>query len=158
MNISLYEITKAIQSIEEMDESEDLKEYLDSVNLTLKEKIDNILRFRKTTELTVEAIKSEEKRLSSLRKSYENRNKRLKEYLSYSFNKLEMDKYESSVGRILFRQSEVVNIIDISKIPKKFLLEKISISADKKAIKKALKDKIKLNGVELIKNKNIIIK
>ena len=159
MNTTLYEITDAIKKIENMDgEGNELKDYLDGVNLSFEEKVNNIIRFRRTTELTIEAIKSEEKRLSELRKSYEKRNERLKQYLGYNLSKLGRESYESEAGKIGFRKSTAIIVEDINKLPEEFVKKTVKLTADKPKLKKYLTTGEKLQGVDIVERKNIIIK
>ena len=157
--LNLYELSNALEKIEEMsDDDTSLLEYLDSVQMQVADKINNIVRFRRTTELTVEAIRNEEERLEKLRKLYENRNKRLKAYLAYCLKKMGKDKFESEVAKINFRKSDTIVIDDISKLPKEFVSEKTTFSANKTAIKEAIKKGIVVEGAHLETNENLIIK
>lgn len=158
-DISLYELSNALDKIEEMsDDDKSLLEYLDSVQMQINEKIDNIVRFRRTTELTVAAIDSEIERLIALKGTYGRRNENLKKYLAYCLKKMGKDKFESAVAKMGFRTSQAVVIDDPTKLPKEFIKEKVSVAPDKIAIKEALKSGKGVEGAHIEEHENLIIK
>lgn len=157
--INLYELSSALEKIEEMAEDDtSLMEYLDGIQMQISEKIDNIVRFRRTTELTIEAIESEKDRLDALQKYYEKRNGRLKNYLAYCLKKIGKDKFESEVARITFRKADSTIIDDMLKLPKEFVTERKTLVANKTAIKEAIKGGATVEGAHIETNENLIIK
>ena len=78
----------------------------------------------------------------------------LKEYLS---GFLAGEKFKTSKVNISYRKSERVDVSDITKLDDDYLKFK-EPEPDKTKIKKAIKDGVKLDGVQLIENYNIQIK
>ena len=62
------------------------------------------------------------------------------------------------VTELKTRKSESVDIINQDNIPNDFLVKKLSVTADKTAIKKALKAGFEVAGAVLVKNTNLVIK
>lgn len=157
--ISLYELVDGIKKIEELaDDSDSLTAYLDSVNLQIKDKINNVIKYTRTLELTSDAISNEISRLSDLKKYYDNRGENLKKYLAYNLEKLPDEKIETDFVKLSFRKSESVILVDESKIPNEYKKEVINIKIDKIAIKQAIKDGKEVQGAIIESKKNLQIK
>ena len=69
-NLSLYEITNAFPSLMENEEitEEDKAKIKEELTLLLQQKSQNTIAYVRNMELTIEAMKSEEKRISEQRK------------------------------------------------------------------------------------------
>lgn len=158
-NIPLYELVAGIKKIEELsDDPQQLTEYLDSVNLQIEEKVNNIVRYSRTLELTSGAISNEIDRLVALKKYYDLRGANLKNYLAYNLEKLPNEKIETEVAKLSFRKSESVDLVDETLIPNEYKKEVITIKIDKLAIKKDVKAGKEIPGVVLSSHKNLQIK
>lgn len=179
---SLYEIDERLLNLENFDvdtESGEIAEteddffrILDEIKMATDEKIDGIASFIKNLESDVEAIKNEKKNLDARIKAKENLIERLKHsinrhvnllYMDRDTNEVDMDKvnkwkFETARNKISYRKSESVNVVDETKLPKKFYEKITTIKADKKAIKDAIKNGDKVNGAVLETNLNIQIK
>lgn len=84
MNIALYEITEDIHEILTTEEWDDATvQRLDSLELALEKKAENIIHFCANLDSFTEAAKAEEKRIAERRKAAENRVSRLKEYVKH---------------------------------------------------------------------------
>jgi len=161
--ITLYEITEAYKKIESLlDVVEDgtggLNVYLDSIQDQMENKVNNIVRYSKNLELTSLAISAEVDRLVDLKKAYDRKSKALIDYISYSMQKNSIERVDTDVCKLSFIKSTSVEIDDISKLPKKYIVEKISYSPDKKAIKEAIKKGKQVSGARLEDKKNLQIK
>lgn len=157
--VSLYQIADSLKALEAMaEDSTELEPYLDSVELQLENKIDSIVKYRQNLTATAEAIQSEIDRLLEMKKQRERLANRLKEYMSNTMLAHNIDKIDTGLFKISFRESESTEIIDIESIPAEYLITKTTTSADKTAIKKAIKEGKEVKGAEVIKNFNIQIK
>ena len=110
----------------------------------------------KETEGTIEAIDAEIKRLQARKKTLNNKVGWLKQTLQGAvilFGEIKTDLF-----KIGLRSSTAVNIINFDHLPKEYIKEKVDISADKVAIKAALKEGGLVPGAELIKNQNLSIR
>lgn len=159
--LKLYQLADGFNKLEEIIEKEDdqsLVEYLDSVKMQLSEKVDNVVRYRRTMELTAEAIDNEIDRLMALRNGYLKRSDSLKNYLSYCLAKMGTQKMETPVAKLSFRKSVSVEVDDEGRVPEKFISTKILKKVDKLAIKKAIEAGEEVGGVHLEAKQNLIIK
>ena len=73
--LSLYQITSAFPKLMENEEitEVDKTKIEEELTLLLQSKSQNIIGYTKNVELTIEAMKTEEKRISEQRKALENR-------------------------------------------------------------------------------------
>lgn len=157
--ITLYEIAEGINKVEEFIEDEKaLAEYLDSLNMQFEDKVSNILRYRRTLELTSDAVSNEIDRLTSLKKYYERKAQNLKNYVSYAMTKAEKDNLELETAKLSFRKSETTEVDDLTLIPDEYILTKVTKSPDKTALKNAVKGGKEIPGVHIETHKNLIIK
>ena len=157
--LALYTIAEAFSKLDEMVENDgSLVEYLDGVQMQLQEKVNNIVRYSRNLELTAEMIDVEIKRLSELKSAYKNKSESLKDYISYSMKKNGIEKVETDIARLSFRKSQTVEIEDISKLPERFVVTKVSKTADKKAIKEAIENGEAVEGARIDNHNNLQIK
>lgn len=161
--ISLYEITEAYQKLDTLLDSvgegtTDLNEYLDGIETQMENKVDNIVRYSKNLELTALAIATEIDRLVALKKGYEKKSEALIDYISYTMLKHNIERVDTEVCRLSFRKSSTVEIDDTSKLPKAYVVEKVSYQPDKKAIKEAIEKGVPVAGAHIEEHKNLQIK
>jgi len=172
-NATLWEISNEMQKmdlwldeIDEAEESEELKTekekmWLDvmvTLELMLKEKNVNIVRYILGLNKKTEIISDEIKRLQALKKQAENRADKMVKYVSDIMLRLNYSKIETDFGTFSFRKSESVDIENATLIPKEFTTTKIEISPDKTAIKKAIKEGKIVPGAVLLQKQNLQIK
>ena len=103
-------------------------------------------------------VDEEIKRLTQIKKVRTNTANRLKTALSEALIKYGGDEVASATMKINFRKSQVLEIIDEAKIDKKYKTSKVTISIDKMAIKRDIKNGEIVPGTELITNQNLQIK
>lgn len=157
--LALYTIAESFSKLDEMVENDSsLVEYLDGVQMQLQEKVNNIVRYSRNLELTAEMIDVEIKRLSELKNVYKNKSDSLKDYISYSMQKNGIEKVETDIARLSFRKSQTVEIEDISKLPERFVVTKVSKTPDKKAIKEAIENGEAVEGARIDTHNNLQIK
>jgi len=155
----LYEISDAFNKISEMAETdESLNDYLDAVLMDLVDKVDNIVMYRRTLELTCDALDSEIDRLTRLKIHHALTAQKLKSYLSYNLHKMGKDKLETEKFRLSFRKSESIEIVDESLIADEYKSVKMVELTDKIRIKKAIKEGIEVKGAILKTTNNLQIK
>lgn len=164
--MTLYEIDSQIKGIidrlyDEMDENGEVGEVdfsaLESLNDERQNKLENIALYVKNLEAEAGAIKAEEENLSRRRKRLENKAKGLKFLLIRSITENGDKEISTARCSAKVRESIATEIMDINLIPKEFISEKVDISADKMAIKKALKSGEEVAGARLVVNKTIRI-
>ena len=133
--------------------ADDVRAEIESLQLTLDEKIDNTALFYKNLVSDVEQLKAEEVKLQKRRRSKENLANRLKDYLGFILNGKKVDKPQYAIS---FRRYQALEIVDEQEIPKEFLVPQ-EPKVDKVAIKKALKNST-VAGVELVEKESVLIK
>lgn len=156
-SLSLYTITNAFPTLmeqEEMTEEEKAKVVEELTNL-LNEKSQSIIGYTKNIELTIEAMKTEEKRISDNRKSLENRLAKFKEYVKDCMEKGGFTKIETELGQLSIAKNPMsVEIENEEKIPNEFKVEVVTTKVDKTAIKNHFKETGELiPGIKIITEK-----
>lgn len=159
--MNLYEINNEILNTcidTETGEVIDI-EKLNSLNLQMQDKIENIGCWIKNLLSDVDQLDVEIKNLSDRKKAAKNKAESLKKYLS---DFLDGSKYVSSKVSISYRKSESVEVADIEQIK---LLDNCDDyltykepEANKTAIKEAIKHGVVVPGCSLVEKQNIQIK
>ena len=138
-NLSLYQITSSFPKLieEEMSE-EDKKEVKKELTELLQQKSQNLIGYIRNIELTIEAMKNEEKRISEQRKILESRLTKFKEYVKECMEQNGFTKIETQLGALSIAKNPIsVEIYDEAQIPDEYKTKVIEIKVDKTAIKKA---------------------
>lgn len=155
-NLTLYNITNAIPTIMECEEitEEQRKELIEEITLELQRKSGSIIGYIKNIELTIEAMKSEEKRISEQRKALEKRLDHFKGYVKDCLNNNGITKVETGLGTISVAKSPIsVEVTNEAIVPDIYKTVKHIISIDKKAIADNFKTTGELiDGVEIHSN------
>lgn len=142
-NLSLYNITSAFPMIMEQEEmSTELKKELEK-ELTdlLHEKSQNIIGYMRNIELTIEAMKSEEKRISEQRKALENRLAKFKEYVKECMDQGGFTKIDTGLGSLAIVKNPMsVEIENEAEVPNEFKTIVQTTKIDKTAIKNYFKE------------------
>lgn len=105
-----------------------------------------------------EQIDAELKRLQQLKKVRTNLAERLKDTISNAMNLYEVEKIETPLIKLSFRNSESVEITNEKQLDACFIVTKTVTSPDKKAIKDAIKSGVLVEGATISYNKNLQIK
>lgn len=165
--MKLYEIANEylalMQAIDDGEIPEEaIADTLEAITGEIEFKADNIACLLKNIDADIKAIKAEEDRLAERRKAKEKAYDRLKQYLSDVLQSTGINKVETARNNISFRKSEAVEIdesfIAWATIHRDDLLKFSKPTADKTAIKKALKDGSEIVGAKLVVNQNIQVK
>lgn len=147
------------------ESEEELAKKIDEVAIELDTKIENIGCYIKNLESDIEAFKREEDNLKKRRKSTENKIEGLKTYLNNYLtavypNEDDRRKWKFKTPKVVlgYRKSTTVEVPDLEKLDKNFIKIKTETSADKTAIKEAIKNGIEVKGAFLKDNINLSIK
>ena len=105
-----------------------------------------------------EQIDAELKRLQQLKKVRINLAERLKNTISDAMNLYEVEKIETPLIKLSFRNSESVEITNEKQLDPCFIVTKTVSTPDKKAIKDAIKNGEIVTGATISYNKNLQIK
>lgn len=142
-NLSLYDITNAFPILMEQEEmsEEDKIKVEEELTLLLQQKSQNTIGYVRNIELTIEAMKNEEKRISEQRKTLENRLTKFKEYVKECMEKGGFTKVETEIGSLTIAKNPAsVEIINEDEIPSEFKQEVVTVKIDKTAIKNHFKE------------------
>ena len=155
--MNLYEIDEAILGCIDLENGDVLDiEKLDALEMERNSKISNLACWVKDLKSEAAAIKAEKEILEGRMKAKSNLADRLSNYLEKYLNGA---KFEDSRCAISYRKStstEIAEGLDLNTLPDDY--KKITITADKTAIKKALQSGIKIDGCSLVEKSNMQIK
>lgn len=162
-NLSLYEITSGFPALMENEEisEEDKRKIEDELEILLQQKSQNIIGYTKNIELTINAMKEEEKRIADNRKALENKMARFKDYVKECMEKNGITKIDTGLGTLSVAKSPAsVEIINEDEVPKEFKQEVVTIKIDKTKIKNNFKETGEIPaGVNIVTtNTNLRIK
>lgn len=163
--MNLFEINQHLKAIVNNGFSVDLEtgellfddSQLGSLEETKANKFLAIAKMIKEKEAFAKSIKDQEKSMAERRKNVENEVLRLKEWAL--FNMDESDKFEDAQIKVSYSKgSESVEVENIEKLDPKFITEKYIHTADKKALKDAIKAGELIEGVTLKRTPSLRIK
>jgi len=145
MSFKLYEIAHDMQHVNELLDADEIDEQcaadaIEVIRTELEKKGGNIVALIRQLDGEAEMIDIEVKRLQAMKKSRENKVDHIKKYILQNLEVMGIDKVETPLGKISIRKSESVEISDITKLPADFVKTTIATTADKIALKAALKN------------------
>lgn len=153
---SLYEIDQQIMSCVDMDTGEIIDmDKLSELQIERETKLESVALWIKNLKAEEAALKAEKDAFAEREKQTKAKREKLSEWLTGALNG---EKMSTSKVAISFRKSESVKITDIDSIPMNYIVETITESPDKVAIKAALKNGLDVPGCELELKNNISIK
>ena len=152
--MNLYEIDQAIFSCIDPETGE-IADYeaFERLQMEKDRKIENVALWYKNLVAEAAALKAEEKAFAERRKAAENRAERLKGFLD---TVLQGSPVKTTKFTVSYRKSEQTVVDDLQLIPEKFL-RRADPTADKSALKAAIKGGEEIPGVHLETVRNISI-
>ena len=121
----------------------DIMEYLKE---ELKSKSSDLIKYIRNLELENTVTKLEIQRLEDLKKGKEKKIKSIKSYIKGILLDLDKKKVETELGNLSLRKTTSVEITDITKIPREYLVVKEEVTPSKKLIGDSLKKNILIDG------------
>jgi transcriptional regulator of heat shock response len=161
-NTSIYDINKAFQSIVDMVADgeltqEDFQQALAELEQSKVEKCGNAICYLNMRKQAIEAMKAEEKRISTQRKMLEKGNKSLEEAFAYVLKNMGDKEVITKYGVMKVRKNPPSVVIDdLSKVPTKFQHQKIEVTLDKVAIKNAIKAGEEVAGCHIEQGEKLV--
>lgn len=163
---SLYELDQAVLTVldnglifdEETGEILWDEDNFNQLEMERNDKLESVALYIKSLDADAAAIKAEEKALAERRSIKEKKADRLRGYLAFSMQSFGDTKLETPRVALSFRKSEHVEIEDENLIPLDFCRQKVTVTPDKTAIKKAIKNGETVNGATLVERQNLQIK
>ena len=156
-NLSLYNITnKFVELMDKAQEGELTEEEYNQLGeelaIQLQQKGSNIIGYTKNIELTINAMKEEEKRIAEDRKSLESKLDKFKQYVKENMERLGITKMDTELGTLSIAKSPAsVEIVNEDEVPNEFKQETITVKIDKTKIKNNFKETGEIpDGVNII--------
>lgn len=157
--MTIFDIDAEIMSCVDMETGEIIDaEKLDALQMERDKKVEGVACWYKQLKAEAEAIKAEKLAMAERQRITENKAESLKKYLLMA---LDGQKFTTGKVNISYRKSESVDVADIHALEIGGFDEYLKYSeptADKAAIKKALKEGKEITGCSLIESVNIQIK
>lgn len=161
---NIYELKDQIKACIQLDEehvvdTEDGEilnlQQFEALQMERDAKIEGMCCYIKNKLAEADAIDAEANTLSNrsgvIRKEVE----RCKAYLAGA---LYGEKFETPRCKITWRKSEICNVLNIDAVPEEYKRTKVTVDADKTAIKKAIKSGAEVPGAEVIQKLNMTLK
>jgi archaellum component FlaC len=159
---TLYEITREALELASLLETEELTPELEQMLIInqdqLQAKAGNYAKVIANIQSDVDAIDNEIKRLKAMKESKDRAITRLKDAVKNAMLVSGIEKIESPLFKLSTRRSESVEVDIVDALPSQFLNIKNVVTADKVAIKDAIKGGQNVFGARLIENFNLQIK
>jgi hypothetical protein len=160
--MNLYEITQEAQYLAVLLETEELTAELEKALIInqdqLQAKAVNYAKVIANYQAESDAIDQEIKRLKSMKDSREKKIEWLKESVKKAMLVSGIEKVESPLFKLALRRSEAVEVDLVEALPNAFQNVKNVVTADKVAIKEAIKRGENITGARLVENFNLQIK
>ena len=158
---NICEVEQLLDTVYDLETGE-IDEDKERELLQLKEQIilsglEKLCNLRANKEAYVKALKEEEERINSKRKSEEKKIASLENYILLVHEKSGLTKSIAGTWTISTRKSTQVNILDPDWHDDRFFKKEVVEKLDKVALKEALKTE-QINGVELKTNINLVVK
>jgi hypothetical protein len=160
--MNLYQITQEAQYLAALLETEELTPELEAELLINQEQLQskgiNYAKVIANYKSESDAIDAEIKRLKAMKESRDKKVTWLTESLKKAMLVSGIEKIESPLFKISLRRSEAVEVEIPEALPVDWQVKKVTITADKVAIKKAIKEGYSITGARLVENFNLSIK
>ena len=160
--MNLYEITQEAQYLAVLLETEELTAELEKALIInqdqLQAKAVNYAKVIANYQAESDAIDQEIKRLKSMKDSREKKIEWLKESVKKAMLVSGIEKVESPLFKLALRRSEAVEVDLVEALPNAYQNVKNVVTADKVAIKEAIKRGENITGARLVENFNLQIK
>jgi hypothetical protein len=160
--MNLYQITQEAQYLAALLETEELTTELEAELLINQEQLQskgiNYAKVIANYQSESDAIDAEIKRLKAMKESRDKKVTWLTESLKKAMLVSGIEKIDSPLFKISLRKSEAVEVEIPEALPIDWQVKKVTITADKVAIKKAIKEGYSITGARLVENFSLQIK
>ena len=160
--MNLYQLTQEAQYLAVLLETEELTAELEEALIInqdqLQAKAVNYAKVIANYQAESDAIDAEIKRLKAMKESRDKKVEWLKESVKKAMLVSGIEKVESPLFKLSLRRSEAVEVDVVEALPNAFQNVKNVVTADKVAIKEAIKRGENVMGARIIENFNLQIK
>lgn len=160
--MKLYELTQNYLNLLDLLENpevpkEMVESALEEVEGSFEDKAENIVKLIKSIEADIKGYKEEETRLSTRRKTLENKAKGLKEYLEGSMIALDKKDIKGKIFTLAIKKNPPSVVIDdLNILPMEY--KKIEEKEDKKKIKESIDNGIEVPGARIEQKESLRIR
>jgi DNA repair exonuclease SbcCD ATPase subunit len=160
--MNIFEIGNEYQNIISLIEQNngDLSDDLHEAYINTREELNNkakaYIYVIRNKENYITNIDAEIERLRDMKKQTEKEIDRIKNYLSLAVD--HFGNFETGLHKISNRLSKSIEVTDLNELPKEYIKEKIELTPDKNAIKKAIESGVDIPGALLVTKSNLQIK
>lgn len=144
-DLTLYNITNRFTDLMDKTQNGEIteEEYNElgfEIAQELQTKGANVIGYIRNTELLIEAMKAEEKRIADTRKTGETKLEKFKQYVLENMERLGLSKIQTELGALSVSKNPMsVEIENEDEIPSEFKQEVVTTKIDKTAIKNHFK-------------------
>ena len=162
--VSLYRLTSLIGEVDDLIEADEeiTEEIATEIKANILEDIQNkganIAKYLRHLETELEGTVVERKRLQELEKRRKKKVERTKEYILDCLVQAKLKSLETPVGKLSYRTSKKVEILDESLIEDVYKTKKVEVKVSKTEIKKALQNGEVVAGAVLEESKSLSLK
>jgi hypothetical protein len=160
--MNLYDLTANYKNLLDLLDNPEvpqniIEQSLNEVAEEIEVKAENIAKLIKSIDIDAKALKEEEQRLASKRKTLENRTEYLKKYLEAGMRATSKEKIKGKFFSLAIQKNAPsVNVIDESKIPENYFT--ITKKLNKEVILEELKSGKTILGAELKQSQSLRIR
>lgn len=162
---TLYELTGNYQALYEELTERDFDETLitDTIESTglvddIHTKAENYAIVASQLEFDATALDAEIARLQDRKRMFKANAAKIKQTLYDQLKAVGETKFKTKLYTFSTRKSQSVDITNIDLVPAEYMNEKVTVSADKTAIKAAIKSGADVPGADLINKESLVIK
>lgn len=144
-DLTLYNITNRFTDLMDKAQNGEIteEEYNElgfEIAQELQTKGANVIGYIRNTELLIDAMKAEEKRIADIRKTGEAKLEKFRQYVLENMERLGLSKIQTELGALsVIKNPMSVEIENEEEIPKEFKQEVVTTKIDKTAIKSHFK-------------------
>ena len=160
-DLTLYNITNRFTDLMDKAQNGEIteEEYNElgfEIAQELQTKGANVIGYIRNTELLIEAMKAEEKRIADTRKTGEAKLEKFKQYVLENMERLGLDKIPTELGTLSIAKNPMsVEIEDETAVPEEFKTIVQTVKIDKTAIKNHFKETGEVvAGVQIVDDKS----
>ncbi len=160
-DLTLYNITNRFTDLMDKAQNGEIteEEYNElgfEIAQELQTKGANVIGYIRNTELLIDAMKAEEKRISDMRKAGEAKLEKFKQYVLENMERLGLDKIPTELGTLSIAKNPMsVEIEDETAVPEEFKTIVQTVKIDKTAIKNHFKETGEVvAGVQIVDDKS----
>lgn len=164
MKLTIYQIEQSYNQLAEelIDNGGELTPELETALAITEEQLQNksvaYSFVIKQMDADIDTIDAEIKRLQAAKKQREKASEYLKERIKHAMELFSIEEIKTPLVKINFRKSETVEVENVNELTSAYKTIKIVETADKAAIKSAIKNGIVVPGCSIVEHRNLQIK